>query len=197
MSSVQIKITGVSEVKGIKNKKPKKARRKRVIKKKEAIELKKKPEYFTTQFTQKPTYIERPPPVLAQPQIDYRPMFDKLMLQQLLLQNKGQDFSENQRLATTKLSKDATGITIQEILEDEEKKQFQEKIEQQRRNEQDLKKKVEQETDIRKEALERMTEQEAQVLDLERALRETRSMKDIQQSKKQGKKNLIIKGGTR
>ena len=198
MSSVQIKITGVSQVKGLKHKKTK-AKRKRVLKKKDANELKKKPEYFTTQFTQRPTYIERPPSVLAQPQIDYRPMFDKLMLQQLLLQNKGQDFRETQTLATTKLSKDAPSITIQEILEDEEKKRYQEEIEQRRRNERELKKKVEQASDIRTEALEKMTEQEAQVLDLERALRETtnktRSMKDIQQSKKQGKKNLIIKGG--
>jgi hypothetical protein len=120
MSSVEIKITGVSDVKGLK----KKPKRKRVSrpKKKGSSELKKRPEFFTTQFTSRPTYIERPP--TAQPTIDYRPMFDKLMLQQLLLQNKGNNFREQEILATTTLAKNQPSISVIEVVEDEEKNNY-------------------------------------------------------------------------
>lgn len=191
MSSVEIKITGVSDVKGLKKKQ--RAKRKRVVKKKGISELKKRPEFFTTQFTSRPTYIERPPTV--QPTIDYRPMFDKLMLQQLLLQNKGNNYREQEVLATTTLAKNKPSFSVSEIMEDEEKKQLQ---------------------NINQEALERATMEEAkridfqedsksditgikkQIKDLEKKQQQSfsslgipaKTLKDIQ---KRTKKTLIIK----
>ena len=200
MSSVQIKITGVSEVRGIKKPKRKK-QGKRLVKKKGISELKKKPEFFTTQFTQRPTYIERPSPVVTQPAIDYRPMFDKLMLQQLLLQNKGQDFREQENLGTTRLAKNQnTGMTIQEVMEDEEKTKLQE---------------------LNREALEKATIEQAKRIEAEESKGEimgmkqrvkdmenvskqvlsslgipAQTLKDLKkQTKKQPKKNLVVKGG--
>jgi hypothetical protein len=202
MSSVEIKITGV---KNVKQKKPAKAKRKRVVKKKGISELKKKPEYFTTQFTQRPTYIERPPPVLAQPQIDYRPMFDKLMLQQLLLQNKGNDFREQQALSTTTLAKNQPSFSVSEVAPDEEKVELQKQVDNQQQ--------------LAQEALENVAVTQGRVLDLEEASKSqiagmkkqikdlekeqqqklsslgipAQALKDIQKNAK--KKNLVIKGG--
>lgn len=165
MSSVEIKITGV---KNVKQKKPAKAKRKRLVVKKGTSELKKKPEYFTTQFTTRPTYIERPPPVLAQPQIDYRPMFDKLMLQQLLLQNKGNDFREQQALSTTTLAKNQPTFTVSEVAPDEEKMELQKQIDTKQ-------KKLDTEQKINQEALENVAISQAEVLDYKEALEASKS----------------------
>lgn len=172
MSSVEIKITGVSDVRGLK----KKQKRKRVPrpKKKGIRELKKRPEFFTTQFTSRPTYIERPP--TAQPTIDYRPMFDKLMLQQLLLQNKGNNYKEQEVLATTTLAKNKPSFSVSEIMEDEEKKQLQK---------------------INQEALERATMEEAKRIDFEEESKSNitgikKQIKDLEKKQQQSLSSLGI-----
>lgn len=180
MSSVEIKITGVSDVRGLK-KKPKRKRVSRPKKKKGISELKKRPEFFTTQFTQRPTYIERPP--TAQPSIDYRPMFDKLMLQQLLLQNKSNNFRQQEVLATTTLAKNQpsfSSVSVSEIMDDEEKKELQQ---------------------INQEALERATMEEAKRIDFEEDSKSDitgikKQIKDLEKKQQQSLSSLGIPAET-
>jgi len=171
MSSVEIKIKGVKDIKGLKLKKRGKAQRK----KKAILEKKKGAEYFTTKFTPKiiPTYIERPPT-----QIDYRPIFDKLTnlgttgLKLFLSQQKTLDNIESKNIGQPAIFRQPS-ISVSEIMDDEEKLRLQE---------------------INREALERMTEQEAKVLDLEEALQKKpiktlrepiKTLRDLQKEKKQ------------
>ena len=204
MSSVEIKI---SNVKNVKQKKPAKAKRKRIVKK-GISELKRKPEYFTTQFTQRPTYIERPPPVLAQPQIDYRPMFDKLMLQQLLLQNKGNDFREQQALSTTTLAKNQPSFSVSEVAPDEEKDELQKQVHNQQQLAQEALENVAisqgRVLDLEEESKSQLAGMKKQIKNLEKEQRQklgslgipAQALKDIQKNaKKKNLVNLVIKGG--
>ena len=98
MSSVEIRIKGIKNVRGLKTKRGK-ARRKAIKKKQQLAEKKKMEEYsysmnrpynYTSPII--PTYITRPEPItIQQPQqqqIDYKPLFDKLALSMNLARDK-------------------------------------------------------------------------------------------------------------
>ena len=94
MSSVEIRIKGIKNVKGLKTKRGK-ARRKINRKKQQLAEKKKMDEYsysvnrpynYTSPII--PTYITRPEPQQQIQQIDYKPLFDKLALSMRLASDK-------------------------------------------------------------------------------------------------------------
>ena len=98
MSSVEIRIKGIKNVKGLKTKRGK-ARRKINRKKQQLAEKKKMEEYSYTMnrpynYTSPiiPTYITRPEPQQQiqqqQQQIDYKPLFDKLALSMRLASDR-------------------------------------------------------------------------------------------------------------
>ena len=165
MSSVEIKIKGVKDIKGLKLKKRGKAQRK----KKAILEKKKGAEYFTTKFTPKiiPTYIERPPT-----QIDYRPIFDKLTnlgttgLKLFLSQQKTLDNIESKNIGQPAIFRQPSSVVVSEIIPDERL--------------QDLEK-------INREALEDVAISQAEALDLKEALqkKQTKTLRDFQKEKKQ------------
>ena len=167
MSSIEIKIKGVKDIKNIKGLKNKgKAQRK----KKAIIEKKKGAEYSITKFTPKiiPTYIERPPE-----QIDYRPIFDKLTnlgntgLKLFLSQQKSLDNIEQKNIGRPAIFREpSSSVVVSEIMDDDEKKELQK---------------------INQEALEDVAISQGKVLDLMEALqspKKTRTLKDIQTNQK-------------
>jgi hypothetical protein len=94
MSSVEIRIKGIKNVKGLKTKRGK-ARRKINRKKQQLAEKKKMDEYsysvnrpynYTSPII--PTYITRPEPQQQIQQIDYKPLFDKLALSMRLASDR-------------------------------------------------------------------------------------------------------------
>ena len=169
MSSIEIKIKGVKDIKGLKLKKRGKAQRK----KKAILEKKKGAEYSITKFTPKiiPTYIERPPT-----QIDYRPIFDKLTnlgttgLKLFLSQQKSLDNIESKNIGRPAIFREpSSSVVVSEIMEDEEKKELQK---------------------INQEALEDVAISQGEVLDLKEALQKKtlKTLRDFQKEKKQKSK---------
>jgi len=133
MSSVEIKIRGVKGVRGLKTKAKSKRGKRKV---KPMAERQKMPEYsfrgrpYDYASPVVPTYIDRPlPPQLMQqqaPQIDYKPIVDKLS-QQLMLANMKQQSAREQNVlapmredpniqfSEVEEKKDAGGPTVEDI----------------------------------------------------------------------------------